>query len=271
MGFSKDNGYVPIPIDEMMANVMARINTQFNISPPYTMDSFVGTNFYKYFYALMQRLQENEVKTSEIVLKMQSYFNITNESLARPNTTIPGMIDYFKTFGFDVTIKPPIEAEAGELRIAVDLDDADDDFEEKSLEFATILKNCQVAGVTTIGTETETITLSNGQSFDFNFNLSERIPIKLRLTLTTSENNEFAIASPQETAQKLYDNVNARYHFGLNFEPQRYFSVDDAPWAAVVLLEYSIDGGSNWLDDVADLDYDQLYTFDLDDISVVEA
>ena len=33
-----------------------------------------GTNFYKYFYALMQRLQENEIRTSEIVLKIQQYF-----------------------------------------------------------------------------------------------------------------------------------------------------------------------------------------------------
>ena len=271
MGFSKDQGYIPVPIDEMMADVMARLNTNFSISPPYTMDTFVGTNMYKYFYAMIQRLQENEIKTSEIVAKVQSYFRLTNESLARPNTTIPGMIDYFKTFGFDVTIKPPIEAEAGELRVAVDMADSDDDFEEKSLEFATLLKNCQVAGTTTIGTETETITLSNGQSFDFNFNLSDRIPILLRLTIVTSENNEFAIEGTQEIAQKLFDNVNARYHFGLNFEPQRYFSVADAPWAATVLLEYSTNAGADWSSSVADLDYDQLYTFDLEDISVVES
>jgi len=49
------------------------VNTQFGQS--YTMDTFIGTNLYKYFYALAQLLQENEVKTSEIFLKLQQYFN----------------------------------------------------------------------------------------------------------------------------------------------------------------------------------------------------
>lgn len=269
MGFSKDNGYVPISIDEMMLNVMGRINAQFGTS--YTAQTFVGTNFYKYFYALMQRLQENEVKTSEIVLKMQNYFRLTNESLARPNTTVPGLIDYFKAQGFDVSVKPPIEEEAGELRVAVNLDDAADDYAEKKLEFANILKTCVPAGIATIGDETETITLSNSQSFDFNFNLAEKIPILLRLTLALSGNNQFTVLTPEETAALLFENINDRYRFGLNFEPQRYFSVIDAPWAASVLLEYSIDAGENWVSSVASLDYDQLYTFGLEDISVVES
>lgn len=269
MGFSKDNGYTPLSIEEIMTNLMGRINTQFGTS--YTMETFVGTNFYKYFYALAQRLQENEVKTSEIFLKMQSYFAITNEALARPNTTVPGMIDYFETQGFDISIKPPIEAEAGELRVAVDLDDEASDYEEKRLEFCNILKTVVPAGIATIGDETETITLSNAQSFDFNFNLSERIPILLRLTLTLSDNNLFTILSTEETTALLYANINERYRFGLNFEPQRYFSVVDAPWAETVLLEYSIDNGSNWLDTVAVLEYDELYTFELGDIEVVEA
>lgn len=269
MGFSKNNGYVPISIDEMMLNVMARINTQFGTS--YTAETFVGTNFYKYFYALMQRLQENEVKASEIFLKMQNYFRITNESLARPNTTAPGLIDYFKAQGFDVSIKPPIEAEAGELRVAVNLDDAADDFEEQKVEFAGILKDCVPAGIATIGDETETVVLSNSQSFDFNFNLQTEIPIILRLTLVGSDNNEFLILTPEETAALLFANINERYSFGKNFEPQRYFSVVDAPWAASVLLEYSLNAGGDWSSAVAVLDYDELYTFDLGDIEVVES
>ena len=41
-------------------------------------DYGIGTNFYKYFYALAQRIQTNEIKTSEIFLKLQDYFKYTN-------------------------------------------------------------------------------------------------------------------------------------------------------------------------------------------------
>lgn len=269
MGFSQDNGYTPVPISDMMLDVMNRVNTQFGTS--YTVESFAATNFYKYFYALMQRLQVNEVKTSEIFLKLQNYFRITNESLARPNTTDQGMIDYFKTMGFEISVKPVIESEAGELRVAVNLDDAAPDYATTKVQFANILKTVVAAGIHTVGDESVTVTLSNAQSFPFRFNLANIIPIKLRLTLTLSGNNRYTVLTPEETAALLFSNINERYHFGLNFEPQRYFSVLDAPWAASVLLEYSIDNGVNWLDDVAELNYDDLYTFDIDDILVVEA
>lgn len=269
MGFSKDEGYTPVPIADMMLSVMNRINEQFGTT--YTIENFVGTSFYKYFYALMQRLQENEVKASEIFLKVQNYFRITNESLARPNTTVQGFIDYCATLGFTVSVKPPIEAEAGELRVAVDLDSEADDYEAKKTEFAGIMKACVPAGIVTIGDETETVVLSNAQSFDFNFNLPTEIPILLRLTLTLSGNNQFSVLTSEEAAALLFANINERYRFGLNFEPQRYFSVVDAPFAASVLLEYSVDAGSNWLDDIAELEYDELYTFALGDISVVES
>jgi hypothetical protein len=219
----------------------------------------------------MQRLQENEVKASEIFLKMQNYFRITNEMLARPNTTVPGLIDYFAAQGFSISVKQPLEAEAGELRVAVDLDELADDYAEKKTEFVNILKTCVPAGVVTIGDESEAVTLSNSQSFDFKFNLPTRIPILLRLTLNQSDNNQFLILTPEETAQLLYDNITERYRFGLNFEPQRYFSIIDAPWCASVLLEYSVDDGENWISTVGELAYDDLYTFALEDISVVES
>lgn len=269
MSFSKDNGYTPLSIDEIMSNIMDRVNENFGTE--YTEDTFLGTNFYKFFYSLAQRLQENEVKTSEIFLKLQNYFKLTNESLARPNTTVPGLIDYFATQGYEISVKPPIEAEAGELSVAVNLDTDADDYAAQKTAFATILKNCVVAGVVTLGDITETITLSNSQSFDFKFNVANKIPIKLKLTLTLSDNNQFAILDDTEVANILFDNINSRYKFGLNFEPQRYFAVSDAPWASSVLLQYSLDGGSNWLSAVATLNFDDLYTFALGDITVIEA
>ena len=390
MSFSSEAGYIPITIPQLMAVIRENVNTQFGTT--YTEETFLGTNFYKYFYALIQRLQENEVKTSEIFLKMQEYFDVTNEMVQRPNTTHPGIFDYFGAAGYFVSTKPPEDADAGKAYICVDVEDnhargkvtitsyanlvsgtddsvtigatvftaqvgsvtagagtfqaatsnsatatslasqinahatagalveaqaigsevwiravsggtagnsialaytdndtnvgatvsaatltggaalaaGESDYNVVRLAVCNLIKNCVVAGVISQGSEVESITLSNGQSMDFKYNLPERIPILLKLTLTLSENNEYTIASPDTVKQTLFDNINSKYKLGKNFEPQRYFSVLDAPWAAMVLLEWSDDDGGNWYDEVFEADYDQVFTFELTDIEIVE-
>lgn len=248
--------------------VRVGVNDQF--ATDYDAETFLGTNFYKYFYALIQRLQENEVRASEIVLKLQQYFDTTNEMIVRPNTTHPGIIDYFTAAGFTASTKAPADADAGKLYVCVDLDDDADDYDDQKLAACTIIRDCCVAGVISQGSEVETLALSNDQSFDFKFNLPDPTPILLRLTLTLSANNQFSILSDEDIIAIVYANVNARYRLGLDFEPQRYFTVLDAPWTAVVLLEYSIDNGSNWLDEVFEAEYDDLLTFALEDITVVQ-
>lgn len=268
MSFASDQGYTASTVADLMNLVRLGINEQFGTS--YDTDTFLGTNFYKYFYALVQRLQLNEVKTAEIVLKLQQYFAVTNEKITRPNTTHPGLVDYMTAAGYTVATKAPIDADAGKLYVAVDVDETAPTYAATKLAICTQLSKCAVAGVVTQGTETAAITLSNNQSFDFKYNLPTRIAIKLKLTLVTSANNQFQILSPQEIADKLYANIRARYRLGLAFEPQRYFSVLDAPWAASVTLQYSLDGGTTWTSAIAALAYNQLYTFTLADITIVE-
>lgn len=389
MSFSQENGYIPSTVADLMGLVRGGVNAQFGTT--YDAETFEGTNFYKYFYALIQRLQENEVRTDEIVLKLQQYFEVTNEMITRPNTTNPGIIDYFTERDYVVSVKAPIDADAGKVYIAVDVDDGvhasgnitvtsyanlltttpdtvtvgatvftaqsgaatlgtatfraatSNDLTATSLAaqinahavagalvkataaaavvtikaihggtagnaialgytdngggnigatksgtfltggttnaayaaarlaICTMIKDSIVAGVISQGTEVETITLSNSQSFDFKFNLPNRIPVILRLTLVTSANNQFQILTPQETAELLFTNIGARYRLGLSFEPQRYFSVIDAPWAASVLLEYSINAGGSWASTVYASNYDDLFTFALGDIEIIES
>lgn len=276
MSYSSENGYIPLSIDEMMEVIRVNVNAQFNTT--YTQETFLGTNYYKYFYAMIQRAQQNEVKTAEIFQKIQNYFGITNEKLQRPNTTPPGLIDYFGDRSYLVSVKKPIDEDAGKLSICVDVDDGDEDYEETKLEICNLVNDCCVGGVVSQGTEVESITLSNGQAFDFKFNLPDRIPVALRLTLVTSDNNEYTIASPVVTKQKLFDNIKARYKLGKNFEPQRYFSVSDAPWAATILLEWTddvTDGEPDemavWSDDVFEAEYDELFDYSLNSIEIVES
>jgi len=141
----------------------------------------------------------------------------------------------------------------------------------EKLEIATIIKDSTVAGAVTQGSQSETIVLSNGQSFDFKFHLPERIPIKLRLTTVLSENNQVEVGNPDDVKIALLAKINASYRLGKNFEPQRYFSIVDAPWAASVLLEYSLDTGATWSSAIYDANFDDLFEFGLEDITLVES
>lgn len=387
MSFSQENGYLPVTIETIMNAIMVNLNIQFGTS--YTAESFVGTNFYKNFYALAQRVQAGEVKTSEIFLKLQQYITITNERISRPVNTNPGMIEKFAVAGYIAAVKPMIDADAGKIHICIDADDGDraagnititnyanlvsgtadviriagvnftaqagaatlgtatfqastsnnatasslatqinahattsalvkavasagivyitakhggtagnaydlnytnndanvgatksgttltggtdnPDYASIKLALCTLISQITVGGTVTQGTEGETIVLSNGQAFDFKFFLPDRKSTKLKLTITTSENNEVVILSPDEVKVNLLTNINARYKLGRNFEPQRYFSVVDAPWASQVLLEYSLDEGVTWSSAVYDATYLELFDISLDDITLVE-
>ncbi len=268
MGFAQESGYTPSSIESLMASVMANVNTQFGTT--YTTETFLGTNFYKYFYSLIQRLQQNEVKTSEIFLKLQQYFVITNEKISRPVVTSPGIVEALDAAGYVGSVKPMIDADAGKISICVDVDEDADDYEDVKLAINTLIKNSTVGGVVTQGSEVTPLVLTNGQSFDFKYDLPNRIPVHLRLTITLSENNQVVVGDPDDVKAALLANVMARYRLGRNFEPQRYFSVVDAPWAAVVLLEWSDDDEDNYYTNVNDADFDDLFEVALERIHLVE-
>lgn len=396
MGYSQESGYIPTDINTIMSSIMTNINTQFNLDPAYTMETFVGTSAYKCFYALAQMAQENEIKTSEIFQKLQSYFDQINARISRPVVTNPGIIEKLQTEGYVASVKPMIDGDAGKIHICVDVDDGvhaegyftitsyanlvsgtddvcsvagqgftaqagaatpgtatfqaatsnsatatslaaqinahavtsplviaravgakvlikakaggvggnsialgytdndtnvgatksgtaltggEDNAEYATLkeEICTLISQITVAGAVTQGTESESIVLSNGQSFDFKYNLPNLLTVHLRLTITLSENNQVVVGNPDDIKQKLVNNINARYRLGRNFEPQRYYSVVDAPWAASVLLEYSFNydadnpGPETWSSAIYDSDYRDLFDIKLENVILVEA
>lgn len=396
MGYSQESGYIPTDINTIMTSIMNNINTQFNLDPAYTMETFVGTNAYKYFYGLAQEAQENEVKTAEIFQKLQSYFEQINARISRPVVTNPGIIEKLGVEGYVASVKPMIDGDAGKIHICVDVDDGvhaegdveissyanlvsgtDDvvsvagqaftaqsgaatpgaatfqavtsnavtaesladqinahavttplvsaravgnkvlikakaggvggnaialaytdndtnvgaiisgatltggednaEYEDLKEEICILISQITVAGAVTQGTESESIVLSNGQSFDFKYNLPNLLTVHLKLTITLSENNQVVVGNPDDIKQALINNINARYRLGKNFEPQRYFSVIDAPWAASVLLEYSFDydadnpGPETWSSSIYDAEYRDLFDVKLENIILVEA
>lgn len=268
MGYADESGYTPATIEDIMTAIMTEINSQFGTS--YTYETFVGTNFYKYFYALAQRVQQNEIKTSEIFEKLQQYFKVTNEAISRPVVTNQGLISALGEIGYVASVKPMIEADAGKINICVDVDDTHEDYADFQDAIAEVIKNSTVAGAVTQGTESTSIVLTNGQSFDFKYHLPNRIDVLLKLTITTSENNQSVIKSPDDIKADLLLNIANNYKLGKNFEPQKYYSLSDAPWASTVLLEWSDDDGDNWYSEFYDADFDDLFETPLENITLVE-
>lgn len=268
MGYANDTGYIALTFQEIMDIFMAGYNTQFSTS--YTPETFVGTNAYKYFYTVAQRVQEGEIKTSEIFLKVQDYFEFTNEKILNPKVTTEGLISAFDAEGYEISVKPMIEADAGKINICVNVDDSDPDYAETKLEICNLIKDYTCAGVVSMGTESETIVLTNGQSFDFKYHLPDITEIFLRLTITTSRNNQTVILSPEAVKEILMANIAERYSLGKDFEPERYFTVADAPWASDILLEYSEDE-MTWEDETFEAEFDELFVILLENITVVEA
>lgn len=245
MGFSFELGYIPLSFNEIMDLIREGVNTQFGTT--YTSETFEGSGFYKYSYALALKIQANEVRTSEIFLKLQDYFRQTNETILKPKTTPEGMVSAMKAAtsikedGYTASTKKMIEVDAGKKHVCVDVDDADENYEDMKAEICDLIRQYTVGGIVTVGSESETITENNGQSFDWKFNLPDRQRPLLRLNLTLSRNNQSVISSPEATKLKLLENINTKYRLGKDFEPETYFSIADAPWASDILLQYRLD------------------------------
>src|SRR6478609_10410075 len=120
MSYSQENGYSPNSMDVLLDQVMAGINAQFGTT--YTTETFQGTNWYKYAYAVLQKTEENEIKTSEIFIKLQEFISFTNEKINRPSVTYLGLTDAFARDGYIISIKPPNNTDAGKIFICVDVD-----------------------------------------------------------------------------------------------------------------------------------------------------
>lgn len=267
MSFSQENGYVPTTFAVVMDAIRTELNVQFGTA--FTPESFIGTNWYKYFYTLVQRLLENETKTSEIFLKLSQYISTTNQAIQRPSVSLPGLLDSFSSRGYVASVKKNLIGDAGTISICVDTDASDDTYPATKFAINSLIRDFVVAGLVYLGDQVTQLTLSNGQQFDFAFSLPIYQPILLRLTLTSSDNQVVTIPTDVQLRTALFNNINSRYRLGWDFEPQRYFTAADAPWAATILLEYSVSGGAAWVDSVFEATFRDLFTFSLEDIAVV--
>lgn len=270
MSYSQDEGYLPLSFTEIMNFIREGVNAQFNTS--YTAESFVGTNWYKYHYPLVQKILANETKTAEVFHKVQQYIRTTNEKIQRPSVSMPGLLDSFAAKGYIASVKPPVEEDAGTISICVDVDNGADDYDAKKLEIGTLIKDFIAGGIVSLGTEEQAVTLSNGQSFTFKYFLPTPKPILLRAFLVKSNNSLLPVPTDEEVRQEIFENIRARYRLGWDFAPQRYYNLSDAQWAQSVLLEFTFTivdpQPEDWIDGVYQSEFDELITLGLEDIEV---
>lgn len=121
MSFASESGYTPNSVAELMEFVRQNVNATFGTD--FTAETFVGTNWYKFYYAIVQKLQENEVLMSEVFIKLQEFVAVTNERISRPVATSPGIIEKLGEEGYVASVKPMLEADAGKISICVDVVD----------------------------------------------------------------------------------------------------------------------------------------------------
>ncbi len=261
-------GYVPSGFNDILARLIARVNEQFGTS--YTEQTFVGTNFYKCFYPLIQEVISAEADFAEAYEKLADYIRDTNSVLNVSKTPDDALISAFKEAGYVLSLEKNTLDNAGTIAACVDVDGDAEDYPAKKAEILELLKENTVAGMYFKGSERGFRTLTNGQDMEFAFALPLRSNMALKLTLTLSGDTNILVESEDEIKNKLLKNLADMYSLGRKFEPARYFTISrDCPYAAAVLLEYKKDGEESWSSGVYQSDYTDLFVFDKNNIEVV--
>lgn len=125
MPFDLENGYQPQTFEELLAAMVAEVNSQFGTS--YDTTTIVGTEFYKFFYAGIQLVMNAESKISEITAEMTDYIRTANENINLPKSTIDGFTGgILRELELNSTIKDITDPEeAGNMFLVVDADDGE--------------------------------------------------------------------------------------------------------------------------------------------------
>lgn len=270
MPYDQQNGFVPRSFDDIMTVYMTAVNEVFNLD--YDMDSFRGSNFYKYYYAGAQVILTCEATFAEAYARLRDYIRTVNERINIPKTPRDGLIAAFEALGYVVSLEPQTRANAGTLGLCVLLEDdiGSESFLKKKAEILLALKTYTDAGIFAIGDQRGEVALSNGQKFDFGFDLPVFHDVYLQLTVAVSKNTSILPDSTEKIKEKLLSNLSAEYRLGREFEPGKYFSVlRDAPYAAGVSLLWKKTEEDAWSAEVYPCTYRELFRIAPERVSVV--
>ena len=274
MSYTTVNGYTPKNLTQVMVLFMEGINEEFGTT--YSAETFIGTNFYKYFYAAAQLVVANEVNFGEAFNKLRDYIRVSNERIQAPVTTKEGMVQFFAESELEISVSSVTSATAGTTAICVNLDEADEDYAEQKILALTLLSESVVAGAATSGDQSGAVVLENGQSFDFYFSLPDKTETLLKAEFTVSRNQSEYVETDEDITEKIFDKMNEiqangrkLYSVGLDFEPSRYATSEMFPWASSITVTYSTNSGVSYTGDVFEAEFDDLLDIPLENIEVI--
>lgn len=265
MSYTVTNGYAPRDYTTILQECVSVVNEQFGTN--YTAQTFVGTNLWKFVYAIIQEIMTVENNIAELGAKLQDYIRTQNEALIIPRSTPDGITQILKDeLGLDASVKPTESTDAGYIYMAVDVDNTAEDYATTKQSILNILARNMGAGLFYNGTESGTVTEINGQQFSYAYNLPTAVPLQVKIQVTVSENTTNLIETPTIIKEKFLANFNRLYRLGFDFEPSIYLCRDDLNFASEIKVTYSTGGA--YTSNVYDAAYNEKITIDPSDVEV---
>lgn len=257
MSFNLQNGYTPRDFDSIVSEFRKAINSEYGLKM--TAEQFKGSNWYKLIYSASQLVATAEGHTAELSNKLIDYIRKVDEEIQLVKSSVDGIMSHLKQdLDLVSSVKPSTASDAGNLYIAVDVDNTASDYAEKKQMILEKLKEYCTAGLYFTGAERGEVVASNGQPFTFGYDLPEIVDMQVRIKVTISDNTTAYIMNNQAIEKKFLDNFNSMYKLGLDFEGDRYLCArSDLPFASKIVIEWSIDNGGTWSADIWQSAYNQ--------------
>lgn len=265
MSYNVHNGYAPRNYDEILETCISIVNEQFGYD--YTPQTFVGTNLWKYIYAIIQEIMTVENNIAELSAKLQDYIRTQNEALIIPRSSPDGITEILKDeLGLEASVKPTESEDAGYIYMAVDVDNTAEDYSETKSKIINLLAKHMGAGLFYNGTESGYVTEMNGQQFEYAYKLPQAVPLTVKIQIKVSDNTVNFVETPTIIKEKFIENFKKFYRLGYDFEPSIYLCRDDLDFASEIKVSY-LSGGS-YTSEIYQADYDEKIIIEPDNIEV---
>lgn len=265
MSYTITNGYIPRDYTTILQECVNIINEQFETN--YTLQTFEGTNLWKFVYAIIQEIMTVENNIAELSAKLQDYIRTQNEALIIPRSSPDGITQTLKDeLGLEASVKPTESNDAGRVFIAVDVDNTAEDYAATKQKICNIFARDMGAGLYYGGTETAAVTEINGQQFYYAYVLPTAVPLSVKIQVKVSDNTTNFVETPTQIKEKFLENFKKMYRLGYDFEPSIYLCRDDLNFASQIYTTYSTGGA--YTSSIYNAAYNEKITIDPADIEV---
>ncbi|MGD1335029.1 hypothetical protein ACP6H1_21680 [Vibrio harveyi] len=260
MRWDSETGVTPESFDALINRYYENFKQSDSKFTNLAYNSFVASDEYKVFYSAAQVDMYADAVFAETFMRLEDYIKSINLKIENP-TTIPSAIikGFWDDFGIKANIKPMIKEDRGLVHIALDYSTNPDLVPDAELEYRIgkwLEKSRIVAGVVTIGDIEQIIVIEDGIPETYRWKEAEEKEIMFKTRIILSKKSSQTIEDSGIIAEKFNSNFERLYWVGRNIEPETYLETQvDCPYAADIITEYSIDGGTTWLSEPYEAEY----------------